>query len=77
MSARIATTDWCPARLTPHPPDVPRDRQLRAVLVGDELIVMWLERVGLCKIRLPAAGYRARQAGCRCTAHPRLTGEPA
>jgi hypothetical protein len=65
--------DYCPARVTPLPPGVPARVQLRAVLAGDDLVVMWLDAGGrVCLTRLTAAGYQARQAGCRCAAHPRL-----
>lgn len=69
-----ALQDYCPARVTPLPPGVPAGRQLRGLVAGDTLTVMWLDagaRVQL--VRMPAADYRVRQVGCRCTANPRLT----
>jgi hypothetical protein len=66
------SADYCPARITPHPPGVPIRVQLRAVLAGDELVVMWVDGPAVQSVRFPAAAVAARQAGCRCTANPRL-----
>jgi hypothetical protein len=66
--------DYCPARIIPLPPGVPTRRQLRGVVAGDTLTVLWLDAGGrVCLVQVPAADYQARQAGCRCTANPRLT----
>jgi hypothetical protein len=68
-------SDYCPARITPLPAGVPRARQLRAVVDGQDLVVMWLDPGGgRCSVRVPAEDYRARQVGCRCAANPRLVG---
>jgi hypothetical protein len=65
--------DYCPARVTPHPAGVPTGRQLRALVVGEDLVVMWLDAGGgLCRVTVAASAHQARQAGCRCVAHPRL-----
>jgi hypothetical protein len=64
--------DVCPARIEPHPPDVPTHRQVRVV----DQVVMWLDGLDVRAAPLPA-GSTVRRAGCPCTANPRLTGAAA
>jgi hypothetical protein len=68
--------DHCPARIEPWPADVPILRQIRVTDAGGRLVAMWLDGLMVRSVELPA-GVRVRQAGCRCTANPRLvTADP-